>query len=425
MKSQNIKSIKAREVLNSKNNPTVEVALETNCGIFISSCPSGTSTGKYEAVEIKDADGGVKKAIENIEKKIGPVIEKEDLTDQSKIDRILCQLDGTENKSNLGVNAILPVSMAICRAGAVQLGLPLYKHINNIWGQSKFFNKESRLLLPFPSFNILNGGLHSKGGIDFQEFMVVPLSEDWQREDKDFFKKSLQIGKEIYQELKKNTKEKYGDFEIGAEGGVAPCLTKPEEALDLILAAAKNLGYEKDLAISLDVAASSFYKDGIYKTKMGDFTDDKLLDYYFLLTQKYPIKSIEDPFAEDDWIGFQKITKKIKEMGKDKFNIVGDDFLVTNSKRIKWAQEKKACNALLLKLNQIGTVSEGIKAALTAKKDNWQIMVSHRSGETEDDFIADFAVGIQAEFIKSGAPFPKERMAKYDRLCKIEKEVNL
>jgi enolase len=423
VKKYKIKKIKAREIFNSKNNPTVEVEMETDFGSFLASVPSGTSKGKYEALELRDKNGGVKKAIENIEKIIFPAIKEENLRDQMKIDGILNQLDGTENKSNLGVNAILPVSLAVCRAGAVLDGLPLYKYIRKLWEENFLKQKGGRFYLPAPSFNILNGGLHSANDLDFQEFMVVPFIKESKKKEKYFFEKSLKAGKEIYEKLKIIAKEKYGEFETGAEGGVAPKLKTPEEALNLVLDALKQSGYEKDSAIFLDVAASNLYKNGVYETAFGKFNSRDLIEYYSSLTKKYPIFSIEDPFFEDDWVGFAKITKEFCKSGKN-FMIVGDDLLATNPKRIKEAKKKKACNALLLKLNQIGTVSEGMQAALIARKGSnpWKIMVSHRSGETQDDFIADFALGIGAEFIKSGAPNPKERMVKYDRLVKIEKE---
>ncbi len=305
-------------------------------------------------------------------------------------------------------------------------GLPLYKYIRKLWQEDFFKKNYGQLSLPSPSFNILNGGLHSENILDFQEFMVVPFfnGSEKKKKEKDFFEKSLKAGKEIYENLKIIAKKKCGEFEMGAEGGVAPKLKTPEEALDLVFKAIEQSGYEKDAAIFLDAAASNFYKNGIYKTAFGEFNSQGLMGYYSELKKKYPIFSIEDPFFEDDWKSFSTITKKFCETGKN-FMIVGDDLLATNPKRIKEAKEKEACNALLLKLNQIGTVSEGLQAALSARNDlkPWKIMVSHRSGETEDDFIADFALGIGADFIKSGAPGPKERMAKYNRLVKIEKEM--
>jgi enolase len=405
-----IKEIIAKEIFDSKGMPTVEVELKTDFGNFKASVPSGTSKGKYEASELRDEDGrGVSRAIENIEKIIAPAIREEDLTGQKTIDDILIKLDGTKNKSRLGVNAILPVSMAVCRAGAAFEKIPLYHYIGRIFDPGF---EISNLKLPVPSFNILNGGLHTNSELDFQEFMVAP--------QKDTFAENLKIGKKIYEELKKITGKKYGSYEIGAEGGVAPKLKTPEQALDLIMEAAKSAGCEKDTDIFLDVAASNLYKEGVYKTNFGEFRNDELLVYYSELVKKYPIQSIEDPFCEDDWVGFYKITE---ELGK-KIMIVGDDLLVTNLERIKEAKDKKACNALLLKPNQIGTVSEAIAAAQMAKDIGWKVMVSHRSGETEDSFIADLAVGIRADFIKSGAPFPKERMAKYNRLIEIEKEIH-
>jgi len=426
-----IDSIKAREILDSRGEPTVEVDLTTDFGVFQASVPSGASKGKYEAVELRDEDGrGVKKAIENIERVIAPVlvkedkssfqpfaaarVSKEDATCQKRLDDILIKLDGTKNKSRLGANAILAVSMAICRAGAAAKNLPLYKYISNL-----SISEIDRL--PRPCFNVINGGLHAGNELDFQEFMIVP--------QKNSFSENLKIGTEIYHQLKKTLAKKYGKLatNLGDEGGFAPPIKFPEEAIELILEAAKKLNYE--IKIILDVAASRFFKNGRhpptaqYKMKIGVFTRDGLLRYYEKLVKNYPILGLEDPFAEDDWEGWEALSlkSKIKEQ-KSKFLVIGDDLLTTNPERIKLAHEKDACNAAIIKINQIGTVSEALEAVKLAKSFGWKIIVSHRSGETNDDFIADLAVGIGADFIKSGAPFPKERMAKYNRLLRIEEK---
>lgn len=404
-----IKSIKAKEISDSRGNPTVEVELVTDVGAFRAAVPSGASTGKYEAKELRDKDGkGVKTALENIEKIIAPVLEKENFSDQEKIDEILIQLDGTEDKSRLGANAILAVSLAASRWLAVQKGIPLYRYIAELAGNN------SRLFLLKPCFNVINGGAHTKDGLDFQEFMIVPQEE--------VFSENLKDAKEIYNELKKIIQQQYGasGTKLGDEGGFVPALKIPEEAIELILTAAKNLGYKNKVKIILDVAASQFFIENKYKTKMGEFDQEELAAYYENLIEKYPITGLEDPFAEEDLEGWQNFKSKIKNQ---ELLIIGDDLLVTNPKRIKMVKERGACNAMILKVNQIGTVTEAIEASKLAKSYDWKIIVSHRSGETEDDFIADFAVGAGAEFIKSGAPFPKERMAKYNRLVKIEEEL--
>jgi len=418
-KNSKIKSIKAREILDSRGEPTVEVDLTTDFGVFQASVPSGASKGKYEAVELRDEDGrGVKKAIENIERVIAPVLSKEDATCQKRLDDILIKLDGTKNKSRLGANAILAVSMAICRAGAAAKNLPLWKYISNL-----LIYEINRL--PKPCFNVINGGLHTRNELDFQEFMIVP--------QKNSFSENLKIGTEIYHQLKKNLAKKYGKLatNLGDEGGFAPPIKFPEEAVELILEAAKKLNYE--IKIILDVAASRFFKNGKYKMKIGVFTRDRLLRYYEKLVKNYPILGLEDPFAEDDWEGWKilssmnlrfisPLSSKFKAQSS-KLLIIGDDLTVTNPERIREAKEKEAGNAMIVKINQIGTVAEALEAVKLAKSFGWKIIVSHRSGETNDDFIADLAVGIGAEFIKSGAPFTKERMAKYNRLLRVEEKL--
>ncbi len=408
-----IKQIKAREILDSRGNPTIEVELTTNSGFFYSSVPSGASTGKYEAVELRDGDKryhgkGVLNAVRNINEVIAPELIGKDVVCQKEIDDLMIKLDGTENKSRLGANAIVGVSMAVCRAAAAAQQIPIWKYIKeNIFQES---NSED---LPIPAFNVINGGAHAGNELDIQEFMIVLQIKP--------FSEALRAASEIYQELKNLLKDKYGKqaCNIGDEGGFAPPFQVSEQALDFILKAAHNLGYQKDLRIILDVAASQFFIDEKYRMKFGVFTSDGLLRYYSDLIQKYPILALEDPFAEEDWDGFQEITKQFGE----KITIIGDDLLVTNSKRIQTASDKQACNGLLLKVNQIGTISEAITSAKLAKSFGWKVMVSHRSGETSDNFIADLAVGISADFIKAGAPARGERVAKYNRLLRIEEEL--
>ena len=405
--------IKAREILDSRGNPTVEVDLITDQGLFRASVPSGVSKGKYEAVELRDGGKryhgqGVLKAVRNVNEKIQPKLKGKEVTEQKKIDDLMIKLDGTENKLKLGANAILAVSMAVCRAGAESRRLTLYQYISQL-------SRGRALLrfLPVPSVLTIEGGAHAGNELDFQEFMVVPQVKP--------FSKSLQMASEIYHELKNLIKEKYIDLAInvGDEGGFAPPARVPEEALELILKAAKNFGYQNKIKIILDIAASQFYQAGKYKMKFGVFTTEGLLNYYLDLVQKYPISGLEDPFSEEDWNGFSEITKKLSK----KIIVIGDDLLATNSYRIKEAYTKKACNGLILKPNQVGTVSEAIEAGRLAESYGWKVMVSHRSGETNDDFISDLAVGIGADFIKAGAPARGERVAKYNRLVKIEEEI--
>jgi len=399
-----IKSIKARQIIDSRTNWTVEVDLVTEQGLFKSSVPSGVSKGKYEAPTVSP-----ERAVKNINEIIAPKLKGKDVTSQKEIDNLL-------NPEKFGANATTTVSLAVCRAGASAKNLPLWQYTSQIIKYDE--NRFRHTKLPMPAFNVINGGAHAGNELDFQEFMIVPQART--------FSKNLQIGIGVYQKLKKVIKEKYIDLAInlGDEGGFAPPIRTPEEALNLILTAVKNLGYQKKIKIILDVAASQFFVNGKYKTRFGVFTTDGLLRYYSDLVEKYPIIGLEDPFAEDDWPAWQMLTSDIN-IKKQKSNllIIGDDLLVTNSKRMKMAKEKKACNGAIIKINQIGTVSEAIEAVRLAKSYNWKIMVSHRSGETNDDFIADFAVGIDADFIKAGAPARGERVAKYNRLLRIEEEL--
>jgi enolase len=400
VKTSKIKTIKAREILDSRGRPTVEVGLTTDLGIFRASVPSGTSKGKYEAVEKKS-----KTAIKNVNKIIGPKLKGKDVTYQKEIDTLVTKLDGTKNKSKLGANAILAVSMAVCRAGAEAKKIPLWKWISRIAGKKP--------VLPNPCILYLEGGFHGKGGIDIQEFMGLVKGSLKEKS----FKEKFRAGTKIYHDLGEILTKKYGKkgARIGLEGGFIPLARRTEEALDLLMKA----GQKKKIKIILDIAASSFFRKGKYYLEGKRLNRGELLDFYLKLCQKYPIIAIEDPFNQEDWGSFQKITKKIGR----KVTIIGDDLLVTNIKRIKKAVRKKACNGLVLKPNQIGTVSETIAAAKYAFKNKWKVFVKHRSGETKDDFIADLAVGLGTGWIMAGAPSQKVRMAKYNRLLKIEREI--
>jgi len=421
-----IKNLKAREILDSRGEPTVEVELKTDLGIFRASVPSGKSIGKYEAFELRDGEKryfgkGVLKAVKNINQIIAPKLKGEDVTEQSKIDKILIDLDGTKNKSRLGTNAIVGVSMAVCRAGAAAKNIPLYKYINKTL---KLAEVRPRLTLPIPCFNIINGGVHAGNDLDIQEFMIIPARIGYAEgvaggPQTKSFKENLRVGAEIYHALKDILEEKFGKTatNLGDEGGFSPPLEKTKNALDLIIEAIKRAGYQNKVKIGLDCAASQFFEDKKYILEGKELTSEELLKIYQNLIGEYPISFFEDPFSEEDLGGWQMLSLN------SKFLIVGDDLLVTNPERIKRAQELKLCNSLLLKINQIGTISEALTAAKLAKSFGWKIIVSHRSGETIDSFISDFAVGIKADFIKSGAPARGERVAKYNRLLKIEEEI--
>jgi len=401
-----IKSLKAREILDSRGNPTVEVCLETSRGKVKASVPSGASKGKYEAVEIRDGgkryDGmGVSKAIGNINKIISPRLKAKGVSRQNEVDRFLIELDGTENKSKLGVNALLGVSIAVCKAESLEKGIPLYEHINQIYG-------ESGISLPRPCFNIINGGAHAGNNLDFQEFMVVPRK----KKTKDAIRK----GSEFYHSLREKIKKKYASsaINVGDEGGFAPPLSDPEDAIKLIFETEK-------MDLILDVAAGEFFSEGSYRIGINSFSKEELAGYYLQMVRKYSILGLEDPFYEDDIEGWQKLMSDLEKQ-KSEVMVIGDDLLATNISRMKKAEKMKACNAMILKPNQIGTLSESIEAAKLARQFGWKIIASHRSGETNDDFISDFAVGIGADFIKSGAPARGERVAKYNRLMEIEDE---
>jgi enolase len=414
MNNSIIKSIKAREILDSRGNPTVEVECVTESGIFIDSVASGASTGEREALELRDGGPrfggkGVLIAVKNVNEIIAPKLIGMDVSEQKKIDQLMIEMDGTENKSKLGANAILPVSMAICRASAAFFNQPLYKRIADL------AQNRNSLFIPKGFFNIVNGGAHAGTDLDFQEFMIVPASEN--------FAENLKMASEVYYKLKKILIENYSTsaVNVGDEGGFAPPISSPEIALALITKAIERAKYYSKVNIVLDVAASQFYfkERNYYKTNMGVMDSGQLIDYYENLLNNYSIIGIEDPLAENDWDGFIEITK---QLGK-RIMIIGDDLLVTNLKYIKEAYEKKACNSALIKLNQIGTVTECLDSINLAKANGWKIVVSHRSGETTDDFIADLAVGTGADGIKTGAPARGERLVKYNRLIRIEEQL--
>jgi enolase len=400
-----IKDIIAREIKDSRGKPTIEVEIEIDKGSFIDSVPSGASTGVNEALELRDEDGkGVLTAIKNINEIIAPKLKGMDVIEQKEIDRTMIELDGTENKSKLGANAILAVSMAVCRAGAGAKKVPLYEHIAEI-----SMNVED-LKIPLPMFNILNGGAHAKNELDIQEFMIIP--------HKKTFAENLVVCNRVFNNLKELIAKNFGEDHLGLgdEGGFAPPVLTAEQALFLL----KNAGeHETDLNFALDCAASEFYENGKYKLENRELTRSELLEFYKNLIAEFPIISIEDPFSEEDWEGFKEFTKEMSS----KVIIVGDDLTTTNIKTIKEAHNKLAINAVLIKLNQIGSVSETLDAINMTKSFGWKTIVSHRSGETMDSFIADLAVGTGADFLKSGSPAKEERMVKYQRLLEIEQEL--
>jgi len=413
-----IQKIIGRQIFDSRGNPTVEVEVTTENGVFRASVPSGASTGIYEAIELRDKNkdyngNGVLNAVSNVNNIISAKLIGEDETDQTKIDQIMIDLDGTENKGNLGANAILGVSMAVCRAGASKKGVPLYQHIKEIAE-----NKHEEYVLPVPSFNVINGGKHAGNGLAMQEFMILPTGAN-------SFSEAMKMGSETYHVLKEVIKNKYGldACNVGDEGGFAPNILDNKEALNLLKDAINKAGYTGKIEIGMDCAASEFYEEGKYnlgfKSKSNIITGQELTEIYQKYVDEFPIVSIEDPFDQDDFNSYAELTSKTK----GQVQIVGDDLLVTNPKRIKEAIELNACNALLLKINQIGTITESIMAHNMSKTANWGVMVSHRSGETEDCFIADLVVGLGCGQIKTGAPCRSERLAKYNQILRIEDEL--
>lgn len=403
-----IKNLKAREILNSRGEPTVEVELTTESGVFMASVPSGVSKGKYEAVELRDGGTrhqgkGVLTAVRNVNQVIAPKIISKDAVKQKEIDELMIEMDGTENKSKLGANAILAVSIAVCRAGATER--PLWKWISELSVREP--------ALPSPFILCIEGGLHGKGALDIQEFMVVAQA--------DLFSDKFHAATEIHHALQQILEKNYGELgtKIGIEGAFTPSLKGTKEALDLLIKAISKAGYENKVKVVLDAASSSFFRNGKYSFEGKTLNREELSEFYLNLCQKYPILAIEDPFAEDDWEGWKILMSNIK----NQLLIIGDDLTVTNQKRFKMAEQEHCVNAVIIKPNQIGTVTETIAAICLAKKFDWKVVISHRGGDTLDDFIADLAVGSGADFIKSGAPTKKERMAKYNRLLRIEEEL--
>lgn len=411
MKNYNIKKIKAREVLDSRGNPTIEVDVLTGSGLSRAIVPSGASTGLHEAHELRDNQRryngkGVLKAIRNVNNLIAPKLLGDDCVRQKAIDEIMLEIDGSDNKKKLGANAILAVSIAVCKAGAHYLQVPLFEYIGSL------ANCKANLL-PLPMLNVINGGRHAGIDNDIQEHMIIPKGKN--------FSETLRMGTEVYHTLKNKLKKKFGEQAIllGDEGGFVPKIDDVDKRIELIQESIDKSGYKKNIALALDCAASEFYHKNHYKIRKKSYSSEKLVDFYEKLINKFNIVSIEDPFAEDDWQGWKMMTKAL---GK-KIQIVGDDNLVTNIHRINKAIYSKACNSLLLKVNQIGTVTEAIKACKTAQESNWNVVVSHRSGDTEDNFIADLVVGLNAGQSKFGAPARSERNSKYNQLLRIEEEL--
>ena len=419
MKKYLITDVHARQILDSRGNPTVEVDVEINNKIIATaSVPSGASTGAFEAIELRDGDKtnyngkSVEKAIDNVNTKIKSAILKMNVLEQEKIDKAMIELDGTKNKSNLGANAILGVSLACAKAGAKCLGLSLYEYIGK--GQGN--------LLPLPMMNIINGGKHADNSVNIQEFMILPISAK-------NFKEALKMCAETFHSLKVILKEKGYSTAVGDEGGFAPNFKSDEDAFKCIIEAIEKAGYKpkKDFKLGVDVAGTEMFneaqkigKSGYYfwKTKKL-YSTDEMIEYWVEMTKKYPICSIEDALSEEDWDGWKKLTKKL---GK-KIQLVGDDLFVTNSERLKKVIENNVANAILIKVNQIGTLTETIEAINIAKSAGYKVVISHRSGETEDTTIADLAVALNAGQIKSGAPSRTDRVAKYNQLLRIEEQL--
>jgi len=416
-----ITGVHARQIIDSRGNPTVEVDLTTQDGTFRASVPSGASTGVHEAAELRDGGDrymgkGVQQAVNNVKNTLGPKVIGMDVTDQRAIDDAMREIDGTKNKSNLGANAILGISIAASKAGAGAKKVPLYQHYADLFNNDK-------MVLPVPSFNVINGGSHAGNKLAFQEFMLLPTGA------RDF-SEAMAMGCEAYHHLKSVIKSKYGQdaTNVGDEGGFAPNIQSNSEGVELLMEALHKAGITNEVEIGMDVASSEFLtSDGNYdldfKTPNNDgsqvITGEQLGQMYKELSSAFPIVSIEDPFDQDDWANYQAFTT---DVGRE-VQVVGDDLLCTNPERIQRAIDENSCNALLLKVNQIGTISESLDAVRMSKDANWGVMTSHRSGETEDTYIADLAVGLSTGQIKTGAPCRSERLAKYNQLLRIEEEM--
>ncbi len=409
-----IKRVQAREILDSRGNPTVEVEVMLNSGVHASaSVPSGASTGTYEAVELRDSDSrryggkGVFKAVNHVNDVIGPALIGQDIIEQTNIDKLMISLDGTNNKSRLGANALCGVSLAVARTAAAAVDLPLYRYLGGPYA----------VIIPVPMMNVINGGIHTlQQGPDYQEYMIVPYGAET-------FREALRWGSETYHALKKLLMEKGYKIAVADEGGFVPAISSNEDPLKLIVTAIERGHYRpgEDVGIGLDVAASAFYEDGKYNLRIEgeQLSSEEMIDRYADLVGKYPIVSIEDGLAEDDWSGWQKLNAKLGE----KIQLVGDDIFVTNVERIEKGIKERVANAVLIKPNQIGTLTETIAAVKMAQKVNWRVVVSHRSGETVDPFIADFTVAMGTGSLKTGAPCRGERIEKYNQLLRIEDEL--
>ncbi|MCD6150029.1 phosphopyruvate hydratase [bacterium] len=418
-----IKKVSAREILDSRGNPTLEVEVELESGIKgIAGVPSGASTGTFEALELRDGDRGryngkgVLKAVENVNAKISQAIVGMEAGEQEKIDRAMIELDGTENKSNLGANAIVGVSLAVCRAAADDRKIPLYEYISGIFNFAGFETPISNF--PVPMFNVLNGGGHSDSGLSIQEFKIVP-------DGIETFSRQIQAGSEIFHSLKNILKDEGHSIAVGDEGGFAPKLKSNAQALEFINQAVKKAGYKlgEQINLDMDTAANFFYDESSdqYKLKPENLVLNKkeLIDLYEEWIKKYYVISIEDGLQEEDWEGWAMMMRELK----NKIMIIGDDLLVTNTKRLQKAIENKSCNSVLIKVNQIGTLTETFDCMKLAKENKMKTIISHRSGETTDDFISDLAVGTNADFIKTGSLCRGERICKYNRLLEIEREI--
>lgn len=416
-----IKKLVAREILDSRGNPTIETKIELDNGITAkASVPSGASTGEHEAYELRDGDRkrydglGVFKAVDNVNKKIFKALAGKEIAKQEEIDKEMIKLDGTDNKSKLGANAILSVSLVCARAGALDLKKELFRYLAETYG---FESKKYQLPIPF--FNIFNGGKHADTNLDFQEFMIAPIKNV-------SFAEKVRMGSEIFHELGRVLRKAGFDTDVGSEGGYAPDIVSSVQAIELILAATLGAGYTpgEEIGLGIDVGSSELYnkKAGkyIFKLDQANFTSNTLAGLYYEWFRKYPIISLEDGLAEDDWEGWRELTK---ELGEEML-IVGDDLFATNINRLRQGLKEKAANTILIKPNQVGTLSETMECVKFAKKCNYNIMVSHRSGETCDDFIADLAVAVGADYIKAGSLSRGERVAKYNRLMEIEKIIS-
>ncbi len=415
-----LSKIWAREILDSRSIPTVEVACQLGTGqVAVSSVPGGTSTGTHEAVELRDLDEnrfhgkGVLKAVENINNIIAPAVVGMNVEDQTSIDQKMIQMDGTKNKSKLGANAILAVSEVVAKAASYANQMPLYMWIYSL---ANSLGIDFNMHVPSPLFNMINGGLHGSGNLDFQEFHVIPATSKP-------YKDALRAGSEIYITIGNNLERRGAIHSVGQEGGYAPNLFTNADALEVVVESIKETNYQlgRDVFLGLDVAAGVFYKNGEYsiRDKSSPLSDEGLLEYYKSLNNQYHLALLEDPLHEDAWDSWKKLYSELK----GQVTIVGDDLLVTNPERVQKAIENNACDAILVKPNQIGTVTETLQVIKQARDANWKVIVSHRSGETNDWFIADFAVGVGADFVKFGAPARGERVEKYNRLLTIESEL--